>query len=331
MVITNHTFSNLVMRPPGLASEPDPVDEPVYKALGDAMAAENGYVSQYGYELYDTSGDDRGLELLRHRRARLHLRDLLQPRPDPIDPRCSGNFHPTFPNMIAEYEGTSPDAPPTAAAATARPTSSPMEAAPTRQALGPRGQGAPRRGAEAREDASDRRPASPIQPMFEDHLETEMKVPDSGNYDWHINPSTRPLVAQSPGAQAQGPPSPTRRLPRRRQPATTTPPGCRTSTSTDPPAGTTTLHDPAPGATTSRPRSRIEWTNPVNDWDLKVFPRQRRRRQVAVTDTTDGEHVEQDGGRSATGATDAGRPESATFVRPETADGRLSPATTSPG
>ena len=55
-LITNHTFSGLVLRPPGLAAQGTPVDEPIYKALGDTMAAENGYASQYGYELYDTTG-----------------------------------------------------------------------------------------------------------------------------------------------------------------------------------------------------------------------------------------------------------------------------------
>src|SRR6185295_18243173 len=42
-LITNHTFSNLVLRPPGLASQGDAVDEALLKSLGDAMAAENGY------------------------------------------------------------------------------------------------------------------------------------------------------------------------------------------------------------------------------------------------------------------------------------------------
>ena len=31
-------------------------DEPRLKKLGDAMAAATGYTSQYGWELYDTSG-----------------------------------------------------------------------------------------------------------------------------------------------------------------------------------------------------------------------------------------------------------------------------------
>ena len=55
-LITNHTFSNLVLRPPGIRAQGPPLDEPVYKALGDSMAAENGYTSQPSYELYDTTG-----------------------------------------------------------------------------------------------------------------------------------------------------------------------------------------------------------------------------------------------------------------------------------
>ena len=55
-LITNHTFSGLVLRPPGIAAQGTTVDEPIYKALGDSMAAENGYSSQYGYQLYDTDG-----------------------------------------------------------------------------------------------------------------------------------------------------------------------------------------------------------------------------------------------------------------------------------
>ena len=99
-LITNHTFSNLVLRPPGHRRPgPDAVDEPIYKALGDAMAAENGYASQLGYQLYDTDRDDRGLELLRDRRPRLHVRDRR-----PID------FHPPFAETVAEWNGTTEDA-----------------------------------------------------------------------------------------------------------------------------------------------------------------------------------------------------------------------------
>jgi len=55
-LITNHTYSNLVLREPGYAGAPKTPDETIYKALGDQMAAQNGYRSQYSYQLYDTTG-----------------------------------------------------------------------------------------------------------------------------------------------------------------------------------------------------------------------------------------------------------------------------------
>ena len=65
-LITNHTFSNLVLRPNGAAPDlvppsegvplGDPFDEAALKALGDEMAAHNGYTSQHAWELYDTTG-----------------------------------------------------------------------------------------------------------------------------------------------------------------------------------------------------------------------------------------------------------------------------------
>ena len=35
-LVTNHTFSNLWLRPPGVQATGEPLDEPIYKALGDA-------------------------------------------------------------------------------------------------------------------------------------------------------------------------------------------------------------------------------------------------------------------------------------------------------
>ena len=56
-LITNHTTAGLILRAPGLAVVGDPVDENRgYKALGDEMAKHNGYFSQKGFELYDTTG-----------------------------------------------------------------------------------------------------------------------------------------------------------------------------------------------------------------------------------------------------------------------------------
>ena len=56
MMISNHTYSNLVLRPPAIASTGKSPDEPAYQALGDRFAAANGYTSQASYQLYDTSG-----------------------------------------------------------------------------------------------------------------------------------------------------------------------------------------------------------------------------------------------------------------------------------
>lgn len=65
MMISNHTFSNLVLRPNGVNPTtigPDglPVgdapDEHAMKDLGAQMTAQNGYANIHGWELYDTTG-----------------------------------------------------------------------------------------------------------------------------------------------------------------------------------------------------------------------------------------------------------------------------------
>lgn len=65
MMISNHTFSNLVLRPNGVNPTtigPDglPVgdapDEQAMKDLGAQMTANNGYANIHGWELYDTTG-----------------------------------------------------------------------------------------------------------------------------------------------------------------------------------------------------------------------------------------------------------------------------------
>lgn len=56
MMISNHTYSNLILRPPAIAATGKAPDEVAYKELGDSMAEANAYVSQASYQLYDTSG-----------------------------------------------------------------------------------------------------------------------------------------------------------------------------------------------------------------------------------------------------------------------------------
>ena len=55
-LITNHTFSNLLLRPPGVVDVGPPLEEALVKGLGARMAAHNGYKNEPSYGLYDTTG-----------------------------------------------------------------------------------------------------------------------------------------------------------------------------------------------------------------------------------------------------------------------------------
>src|SRR4051812_34582760 len=113
MLMTLHNVAALVLRPPGLHDGGKAPDENRMKEIGDAMGAATGYTSEYGFQLYDTAGTteddsyaatggygytiemgrapghpagvrlqplrprrhDRGRQLRRDRRLRLHDRD----------------------------------------------------------------------------------------------------------------------------------------------------------------------------------------------------------------------------------------------------------------
>ncbi|MEA2375420.1 MAG: carboxypeptidase, partial [Thermoleophilaceae bacterium] len=55
-LITMHNFASLVLRPPGRHNDGQAPDEVALKKLGDRMARDTGYTSEYGFQLYDTSG-----------------------------------------------------------------------------------------------------------------------------------------------------------------------------------------------------------------------------------------------------------------------------------
>ena len=100
-LITNHTFSNLVLRPNGAAPDlvppsegvplGDPFDEAALKALGDEMAAQNGYTSQHAWELYDTTGSTEDWSY----NATGGFGYTFEIGPD--------EFHPPFPEVVNEY------------------------------------------------------------------------------------------------------------------------------------------------------------------------------------------------------------------------------------
>ena len=55
-LITNHTYSNLLLRPPGVVDTRAPLEDVEYEALGARMASHNGYANGPSYGLYDTTG-----------------------------------------------------------------------------------------------------------------------------------------------------------------------------------------------------------------------------------------------------------------------------------
>jgi hypothetical protein len=56
MLITLHNVAALVLRPPGQHTDGLAPDEQRMKEIGDKMADATGYTSQYGWQLYDTTG-----------------------------------------------------------------------------------------------------------------------------------------------------------------------------------------------------------------------------------------------------------------------------------
>jgi hypothetical protein len=194
-LITNHTYSDLVLRPPGLKSQGEPPDEPIYKDLGDSMAAENGYTSQKSWELYDTTGTTEDWSYY----ATGGLGFTFE-----IGKAYEGEtlvgvgFHPTYPvGVIAEYYGKYPtgggnrEAYYKALASTVD---------TDRHAIL---DGTAREGYRVRAVKEFQTATSPvIQPdgttsdpiVFDDRLDTSTVVGSSGRFEWHVNPSTRPIV-----------------------------------------------------------------------------------------------------------------------------------------
>ncbi|MGH2967850.1 MAG: M14 family metallopeptidase [Solirubrobacteraceae bacterium] len=260
-LITNHTFSNLVLRPPGIQSQGPTPDEGVYKALGDAMAGENGYTSQLSYELYDTTGTTE--DWTYYSTGGLGFTYEIGPH----------NFHPPFEETVAEYEGTT-------AAADAN------------------GDGGGNRGGYfiAQENTADpskhsvlagRAPAGAILRLtktfqtptskknddgstrtFEDTLDTTTKVGPDGRFEWHVNPSTRPLVAQDKGRAPTGDPSAPQQFASRGE-------AVPCANFDDPPETCYEDHKitvpSGAGIDNAKATIRIEWPTPVSDYDMKVY------------------------------------------------------------
>jgi hypothetical protein len=179
-LITNHTFSNLVLRPPGIRAAGVTPDEALYKTLGDAMAAKNGYVSQHGYDLYDTSGSTEDWSYY----ATGGLGFTFEIGND--------EFHPPYAEMTAEY-ARNREAYLVALRSTAD---------ASRHAVL---EGRARPGTILRAHKELDSQTLPVlldfagttgaSVPFRDVLDTTMAVGETGRFAWHVNQSTRPGAA----------------------------------------------------------------------------------------------------------------------------------------
>jgi murein tripeptide amidase MpaA len=177
-LITNHTYSNLVLREPGYAGAGVTPDEDLYKSLGDQMAAQNGYSSQYGYELYDTTGTTEDWSYY----ATGGLAFTFE--------HGKSAFHPQFSNVVDFYYGAGKLAGKGNREAFLIAAESTADAARHSVVTGSGPAGAVLRLKKQFDSATWNGST------FPDTLETTLTVPSSGTYRWHVNPSTRPIAQQ---------------------------------------------------------------------------------------------------------------------------------------
>ena len=183
-VISNHTFSNLVLRPNGVHPDtvgPDghPVgnapDEEGLKALGAKMTAANGYANIHGWELYDTTGTTEDWSY----NATGGYGYTFEIGPN--------EFHPPFPQVVDEYLGAGQYAGKGNREAYLVALENAVNPSTHSVITGKAPQGATLR---LRKQFS----TPTWESSFTDTLDTTMRVGGNGTFNWHANQSTRPVV-----------------------------------------------------------------------------------------------------------------------------------------
>ena len=198
VLITNHTFSNLILRPPGIAARGLAPDEELLKQLGDSMAEENGYSSQFGYQLYDTTGTTEDWSYA----STGGLGYTFEVGPE--------HFHPPFAETVLEYTGGTKAAPTgggnreayfkaAEAAADSRTHSLIRGRAPAGVTLEITKSFETKTMKDQDEDGSP--------DTFPETLTSSLSPSRAGAFEWHVNPSTRPSVVKGFSRPATGPPS----------------------------------------------------------------------------------------------------------------------------
>jgi hypothetical protein len=261
-LITNHTYSNLLLRPPGVAAVGAPLDEPQVVALADSMARHNKYLSQPSYGLYDTTGSTEDWSFWNTG----GLGYTFEIGPD--------EFHPPYQNgVVAEYAGLKPAA--GAGKGGNRAAYFEMLKATADQKLHATIEGTAPAGAVLRVHKEFTTPTSPViaedgsvgRPLhYTDVLDTKYVAP-GGRFNFSVNPSTRPYVA---GRAGRLPTAPTQA-----PIALSNPAAVPAENQGDPLTGTSeripfTINGP-PAADNGSVSVSIDWGQKTTDWDLYLL------------------------------------------------------------
>ena len=294
--ITNHTYSNLVLRPPAIKEAGAPPDEPIYKKLGDDMAAQNGYQSQKSFELYDTTGSMEDWSY--YATGGLGFTFEIGPH----------EFHPEYQQVINEYEGTGTFKGKGNRAAYLVALRHTADTANHGVIEGRAKPGSTLKLTKEFQTSTYKgaKPAS-----FADKLETTYTVPQNGKVSWHVNQSTRPILrgAFTPNVD----PTPVRTIADDGQPLA---PG----TGARNPATTAEVPfqvkaDDAREAV----KIRVDWADPEDDFDLTVF----KRVGDAWIEAGKSVSMQNDDREAVTGFAEGGNFEEVVLPKPDVADYKM--------
>ncbi len=261
-LISNHTYGNLVLRPPGVMSVRPPVEEELYEALGARLASHNGYANIPSWGLYDTTGSTEDWSFWNTG----GLGFTFEIGPD--------QFHPPFESgVVNEYLGLGDAA--GAGQGGNREAYFAMLEATADSSYHSVITGQAPRDAVLTVSKTFQTPTSPVlnpdgtvgEPLLvTDELRVSHRV-SGGQFAFHVNPSTRPYVAGRYGREPQAPPQRPIPLPNPDgQPAE--------NTLANPLEGD---YEAIPFTIAGLPEAdngfatiHIEWSNPETDWDLYV-------------------------------------------------------------
>ena len=269
-LISNHTYSNLVLRPPSLLSTGFSPDEPQYKALGARFTAANDYVNWAAFQLYDTSGSVEDWSYWQTGGFGF----TFEIGPD--------GFHPAYQDaVVGEYLGLEPAAGAGKGGnreAYYRMAEATLDAsyhstitgnAPAGRVLTVSKQFQALTSPVIRRDGTVGDPVA-----YENELSSSLRT-TGGKFSWAVNPSTRPEVVGRYGRDPLAPPQPTQPLPN--------PAGVPAEGASE--YATFTITG-LPTYDNGKAEVRVQWPaadaddqgNPV-DWDVYVYD--DRGRQVA--------------------------------------------------